>query len=100
MAPRRALEAVVVTRAELLELLTVERFAPYAGRRRMSESSRLDGRAVVVPVVLHASDLDEVTIARRRRELLEAADAYVDPDEQRRATRAAAARRRRADRSA
>ena len=78
-----------MTRDELLELLTVERFAP-GPRRRVSESSRLD-----VPVVPFD---DDVTIARRRRDLVYAAERYVDPDVARRATRARARARRNAAR--
>ena len=80
-----------MTRDELLELLTVERFAP--GPARVSPDL-WPGPRLAQPIPRD----DEVTIARRRRELVYAAERYVDPDAARRATRARARARRNAAR--
>ena len=80
-----------MTRDELLELLTVERFAP-GPTSRVSPDLYPGPRLQPLPID------DEVTIRRRRRELIYAAERYVDPDTARRATRARARARRNAAR--
>lgn len=84
-----------MTRDELLELLTVERFAP-------GPTSRVSPDLWPGPRLQRHPLDDEVTIRRRRRDLVHAAERYVDPDIARRATRARAraARLARQNRSA